>query len=52
MRKLINYKHYPEVIKDIKREFNDVTFIDLFNRNYRLQDAGNFRLIKIGKLKF
>jgi len=39
-------KSYPNVLDDLKSEFKDISFIDLFNRNYRLQDAGNQRLIK------
>lgn len=39
-------KSYPTVLEDLKSEFKGILFIDLFNRNYRLQDAGNQRLIK------
>lgn len=39
-------KKYSNIVTDIRNEFKDKTFIDLFNSNYRLQDAGNYRLIK------
>ncbi|WGQ15584.1 hypothetical protein [Sphingobacterium faecium] len=39
-------KKYENIEDDIKAEFHSVPFIDLFNWNYRLQDAGNYRLIK------
>lgn len=39
-------KKYKNIVDDIKTEFNEKSFLDLFNRNYRLQDGGNYRLIK------
>ncbi|MGN5953726.1 hypothetical protein ACP6L2_03835 [Sphingobacterium lactis] len=39
-------KSYPSILLDLKSEFKGYTFIDLFNRNYKLQDAGSQRLIK------
>ncbi|MGO1597711.1 MAG: hypothetical protein ACTHXT_12930 [Sphingobacterium sp.] len=39
-------KKYKNIVEDIKSEFCDKAFTDLFNRNYKLQDAGNYRLIK------
>ena len=39
-------KKYKNIVDDIKSEFQGKTFIDLFNRNYRIQDAGNYRVIK------
>lgn len=40
-------KAYPDIKSDVVNHFKGMSFNDIFGLNYRIQDAGNYRLLKV-----